>query len=185
MVNGEASRLRQAARFSAMIPAAQIRVEQGRGAKMRVVIAEFKQETNTFVPYLTTMEQFRAWHLWEREEIIPNFRGNNAEVAGFIDVLEEAGIEPVPTIAAMAMSGGPVEQATFEALLGRLLHLDRGGAPLRRRAAGAAWRDGDRRAGRSGRRDHRRRARIDRPGYPPGRVDGPARQSHAQMRRAG
>ena len=34
---------------------------------MRVVIAELKQETNTFVPYLTTMDAFRAWHLWDRE----------------------------------------------------------------------------------------------------------------------
>jgi microcystin degradation protein MlrC len=97
---------------------------------MRVVIAEFKQETNTFVPYLTKMEQFQAWHLWEQEEMIPHFRGNNAEVAGYIEVLEAAGIEPLPTIAAMAMSGGPVEQATFEALLGRLLHLIEAARPF-------------------------------------------------------
>lgn len=88
---------------------------------MRVVIAELKQETNTFVPYLTTLDEFRAWHLWEGDEILANAPGNNWEVTGFLDVLEEAGIEPVPIIATMAMSGGRVEQASFDHLLGRLL----------------------------------------------------------------
>jgi microcystin degradation protein MlrC len=88
---------------------------------VRVVVAELKQETNTFVPYLTTMDEFRAWHLWEGDEILANAPGNNWEVTGFLDVLEEAGIEPVPIIATMAMSGGKVEQATFDHLLGRLL----------------------------------------------------------------
>ena len=61
--------------------------------------------------------------------ILAIFAATTAEVAGFIEVLEEAGIEPVPTIATMAMSGGKVEQATFEALLGRLLHRSRRRAP--------------------------------------------------------
>ncbi|CAN5392188.1 M81 family metallopeptidase [soil metagenome] len=90
---------------------------------MRVVIAELKQETNTFVPYLTTMDAFTAWHLWEGDEILANAPDKNWEVTGFLDVLREHGIEAVPTIATMAMSGGRVEQQTFDALLARLLAL--------------------------------------------------------------
>ncbi len=88
---------------------------------MRVVIAELKQETNTFVPYLTTLAGFEAWHLYEGEEILEIARDTNWEVTGFVDVLTGAGIEIVPTIATMAMSGGKVEQATFDDLLGRLI----------------------------------------------------------------
>ena len=37
---------------------------------MRVAIAELKQETNTFVPSLTTLEDFRIWHLWTGDEVV-------------------------------------------------------------------------------------------------------------------
>src|SRR5690349_17464361 len=83
---------------------------------MRVVIAELKQETNTFVPYPTTLAEFEAWHLYEDDEILAIARDTNWEVTGFVDVLTEAGFEIVPTIATMAMSGGKVEQATFDEL---------------------------------------------------------------------
>jgi microcystin degradation protein MlrC len=73
------------------------------------------------VPYPTTLAEFRAWHLWEREEILVNAPGNNWEVTGFLEVLEEASIEPVPAIATMSISGGRVEQSTFDDLLNRLL----------------------------------------------------------------
>lgn len=96
-------------------------IHHGEVVNVRVVIAELKQETNTFVPYLTTIDDFRAWHLWEGAEILENAPGNNWEVTGFLDVLEEAGFEPWPTIATMAMSGGKVERQTFHLLLDRLL----------------------------------------------------------------
>jgi microcystin degradation protein MlrC len=43
------------------------------------------------------------------------------EVAGFLDVLGEAGIEVVPTLATFAMSGGRVEAATYRTLRDDLL----------------------------------------------------------------
>jgi microcystin degradation protein MlrC len=88
---------------------------------MRVVIAELKQETNTFVPYPTTLAEFEAWHFYQGNEILATARDTNWEVTGFVDVLSKAGIEIVPTIATMAMSGGKVEQATFDELLARLI----------------------------------------------------------------
>lgn len=97
---------------------------------MRVVIAELKQETNTFVPYPTTMDGFKAWHLWEGDEILAHAEGNNWEVTGFLDVLRENGIEPVPTIATMSISGGKVEQQTFDGLLNRLLELIEASRPF-------------------------------------------------------
>jgi microcystin degradation protein MlrC len=88
---------------------------------MRVAIGELKHEANTFVPRLTTLDDFRAWHLWEGEAVIVNSRGTNVEVAGFLDVLEEAGAEVLPTLATFALSGGPLDTATYVTLRDRLL----------------------------------------------------------------
>ena len=88
---------------------------------MRVAVGEFKQESNTFAPGFTTLADFRAWHLWRGRESIDQARGTNTELAGFLDVLDEAGIEPLPTLATFAMSGGPVADAAYAQLRDELL----------------------------------------------------------------
>ncbi|MBA3414353.1 MAG: M81 family metallopeptidase, partial [Chloroflexia bacterium] len=88
---------------------------------MRVAIAELKQETNTFVPRPTTLADFRTWHLWTGDEVVAGSAGTNVEVAGFLDVLGEAGIEPVPILATFAISGGRVEPETYHRLRDDLL----------------------------------------------------------------
>ena len=88
---------------------------------MRVAIAELKQETNTFVPRPTTLADFEAWHLWRGEVLIAESRDTNAEIAGFLDVLDAAGIEAVPILATFAMSGGKVTSETFHTLLDELI----------------------------------------------------------------
>jgi len=88
---------------------------------MRVAIAEFKQETNTFVARPTTMADFETWHYWTGAELIAGSQGTNCEIDGFLKVLGVAGIEPVPILASFAMSGGKVDDATYDRLLGELL----------------------------------------------------------------
>jgi len=88
---------------------------------MRVAIAEFKQETNTFVPRPTTLADFEAWHLWYGQDVITYSADTNVEVAGFLDVLENTGIQIVPILATFAMSGGKVTTETYETLLSQLL----------------------------------------------------------------
>ncbi|MGD9712073.1 MAG: M81 family metallopeptidase [Thermomicrobiales bacterium] len=88
---------------------------------MRVAIAEFKQETNTFVSRPTTLEDFRLWHLWYGTEMLQGLGGTNSEIDGFLQVLEGAGIEPVPILATFAMSGGRVTDEAYGQLLGELL----------------------------------------------------------------
>lgn len=88
---------------------------------MRVAVAELKQETNTFANRPTTLDDFAAWHLWRGDEVLEQARGTNMEVAGFIDVIEPAGIEPVPLIATFAMSGGRVTHDAFTTLRDELL----------------------------------------------------------------
>ncbi len=88
---------------------------------MRVAIAELKQESNTFVSRPTTLADFAAWHHWRDDAVIAGSRDTNCEIAGFLDVLEPAGLTPVPIMATFAMSGGRVTEAAFAALLDELL----------------------------------------------------------------
>ena len=111
---------------------------------MRVAIAELKQETNTFVSRPTTMADFETWHYWTGPDLIAGLQGTNSEIDGFLNVLDAAGIEPVPIIATFAMSGGKVDDATYERLLGELLAGISARRSARRRAARPAWRDGHR-----------------------------------------
>lgn len=89
--------------------------------QVRVAIAELKQETNTFVPRPTTLADFEAWHLWRGDEAIAQARDTNMELAGFLDVLEGAGIVPVPILATFAMSGGKVTTDTYQELRDELV----------------------------------------------------------------
>ncbi len=88
---------------------------------MRVAIAELKQETNTFVPRPTTLADFDAWHHWRGDDLMSGLGETNTEIAGFLDVLGNAGIEPMPIVATFAMSGGKVTTAAYETLLDELL----------------------------------------------------------------
>ncbi|HWC02870.1 MAG TPA: M81 family metallopeptidase [Methylomirabilota bacterium] len=91
---------------------------------MRIALGQFMEESNTFVRQRADLEHFRATQLLYGDEIVPRLRGTRAEIGGFLDVLGPAGVELVPTVAANAVSSGPVTRATFEhvrdALLERL-----------------------------------------------------------------
>jgi microcystin degradation protein MlrC len=91
---------------------------------VRIAIGQFMEESNTFVRQRADLEHFRATQLLYGDEVIARLRGTRAEVGGFLDVLEPAGVEVIPTVAANAVSSGPVTRATFnhvrDALLERL-----------------------------------------------------------------
>lgn len=91
---------------------------------MRIAIGQFMEESNTFVRQRADLDHFRATQLLLGEEIVARLRGTRSEVGGFLDVLGPAGAEIVPTVAANAVSSGPVTRAAFvevrDALLGGL-----------------------------------------------------------------
>ena len=85
----------------------------------RILIAELKQETATFNPARTRYDDF---HIKRGEEMISAYEGTKTELAGAIDVFRSAGsVELVPTLAAAAVSGGPIGSEDLERLLGELL----------------------------------------------------------------
>jgi microcystin degradation protein MlrC len=70
---------------------------------MRIAVGHIIQETNTFSPLLTTLQDFRISH---GNELIVQFKGTSTETGGFLDVLSSAGVEIVPMFGADATTGG-------------------------------------------------------------------------------
>ncbi len=88
---------------------------------MRVAIGALMQESNSFAPRPTTLAAFEAAGIARGEAMVERFAGTNSELGGFLAALGEAGAEPVPLLAAHAISGGPLTRPTYETLLGELL----------------------------------------------------------------
>src|SRR4051812_12166001 len=87
----------------------------------RVLIAELKQETATFNPVRTHADDFR---IYLGNDILSAYRGTQTELAGVFDLFDADGrIEIVPTMAADAVSGGPVATPDLDQLLNRMIEL--------------------------------------------------------------
>jgi microcystin degradation protein MlrC len=82
---------------------------------MRVAVAQIVQETNTFNPVLSTLEDFQKGGLYLGKEILGEMRGIG-EIGGLLAAFEEvqADAEFLPIIRAAAMSGGPMTAETLE-----------------------------------------------------------------------
>jgi len=87
---------------------------------MRIAIAEFKQETNTFVPFTTTLKTFEEQYLHRGADILTAFGKARLEIPGALDAIREAGAEAVPLLATMAMASGTVERKSFDVLMGEI-----------------------------------------------------------------
>ncbi len=87
---------------------------------MRIALGGIYQESHSFSPAPTTLDQFRAGHLLKGDEVVRQLRGINHEVAGALEAA--AGHEIAPLLHASAgASGQPIRRAAYDALLGELL----------------------------------------------------------------
>jgi len=87
---------------------------------MRIAIAEFKQETNTFVPFTTTLKTFEEQYLHRGADMLTAFGKARLEIPGALDAIREAGAQAVPLLATMAMASGTVERKSFDILMGEI-----------------------------------------------------------------
>ena len=88
---------------------------------MRILAAMLKHETNTFSPVPTDLARFRAWGLYEGEEVAPAYRGTNHPLAAYLALAEERGAGIVTPVAAEAMPSGLVQREAYEYLTSRVL----------------------------------------------------------------
>jgi len=87
---------------------------------MRIALAEFKQETNTFVPFTTTLKTFEEQYLHRGAEMLTAFGKARLEIPGALDAIREAGAQAVPLLATMAMASGTVERKSFDMIMGEI-----------------------------------------------------------------
>jgi len=88
---------------------------------MRVLLAEFAHESNSFATPVTGRDRFEQSELVQGDAVIEAHRGKGTVLGGMIEVLEHHGHQPIPVFAASAPPSGPVDAAFFNGLLADLL----------------------------------------------------------------
>jgi microcystin degradation protein MlrC len=87
---------------------------------MRIAVGQIFQESNTFSPMPTTLATFESVYVWRGDELFSAFAGARVEIPAFLAVLQRAGVEAVPLVAANALASGAVTRAAFESLMQEL-----------------------------------------------------------------
>ncbi|MEN3296170.1 MAG: hypothetical protein V7642_5423 [Burkholderiales bacterium] len=84
---------------------------------MRLLLAMFKHETNTFSPVPTPFERFfrrSSGVLCAGVQAVDTYRRTGSGLGGFIDVAEQLGAQIVLPVAAEAWPSGPVEEEAYQ-----------------------------------------------------------------------
>ena len=98
---------------------------------MRIGIAGFLHESNTFAPAKTTLLHFEEAFLHRGDALVPVWRDAHHELGGFIaGCAAEPGVEMVPLLAAMATPFGPVTRDAYETILEELVAALANAGPL-------------------------------------------------------
>jgi len=87
----------------------------------RVMIGGMMHETNTFNPFLTSLDNFKRKELLYNDEIIVKRQNTNTELGGFIKFLENQKIDIVPSVFGSALPSGPVTSQAFDTILSAML----------------------------------------------------------------
>ncbi|HYF81462.1 MAG TPA: M81 family metallopeptidase [Clostridia bacterium] len=97
---------------------------------MKIVICEFNQETNSFNPITTTMDDYKRGGIFEGEEMRTELEGRPCAVAGMFRAIKEAKAEAIPAYSMYAQSGGPVEQEILDKFIEKTVAVIRKSAPV-------------------------------------------------------
>ncbi|MCB9688010.1 MAG: M81 family metallopeptidase [Alphaproteobacteria bacterium] len=101
--------------------------------RKRVAFGRINQESNSFSPVRSTVDDFRKTHLIQGPELLARCsRGgtevekwlDDAELSGFVRAVEEVGrgrVEAVPLLSAWAIPGGPLTVDALHELIDRML----------------------------------------------------------------
>ena len=88
----------------------------------RILIVEFRQETNTFNPVVMTKEMFNGGKGFEGEEIFQTRLSTRTAICGAVAAFREVGATVIPTVfvSATASSGGRVADDVLEFVMERV-----------------------------------------------------------------
>ena len=90
----------------------------------RILVALLRQESHSFVPGATTLADFELNGIVTGAEVLK--RVGNREVDGYLDAADDLGVHLVPLLDVRAQSGPPLDDATFEHLVGEVCNGIRG-----------------------------------------------------------
>src|SRR5262249_59108701 len=88
---------------------------------MRIAIAGFMHESNTFNPLRTGRAAFSAQCLAFGPGWLDEWRSAHHEVGGFLEAAAVERFEPVPLVMAWATPSGPVTNDVFDEVTGYLI----------------------------------------------------------------
>ncbi|MEX2298150.1 MAG: M81 family metallopeptidase, partial [Dongiaceae bacterium] len=92
---------------------------------VRIAVAGFHHETNTFAPTRARYEDFVVADAWpgltRGDALFDTVRGANLPVAGFIEAAEAAGHSIVPLLWCAASPSAAVEEAAYETVVAEIL----------------------------------------------------------------
>ena len=91
---------------------------------MKILVAGFHHETNTFAPSRATYDMFvhgDGWPAMKRGSDVLSLRSANVPIAGFLAAMEAAGHELVPVLWAAANPSGPVTEEAFERIASEIV----------------------------------------------------------------
>jgi microcystin degradation protein MlrC len=88
---------------------------------MRIAVAGFLHESNTFNPLRTDRAAFAAQSLMFGTEMLGEWRAAHHEVGGFLESADLLGFEPVPLLMAFATPSGQVVDSVLEEVTDRLI----------------------------------------------------------------
>jgi microcystin degradation protein MlrC len=87
---------------------------------MKIAIGSLMQETNTLVPFKTTVATFESFYLHRGVEMLQGYGAARVEVPAMIAGLRAAGAEIAPLIGGYAGASGTVTREAFDALVGEM-----------------------------------------------------------------
>ena len=85
---------------------------------MRIALAGFMHESNTFAETPTALRHFQEANLHYGEEVISVWEDAHHEMGGFIAGAEAQGFDRVPILMGWATPSGPVTEEAFEKIVG-------------------------------------------------------------------
>ena len=89
---------------------------------MRIALAQIIQESNTFVPFATSIDHFSAQYIRRGEEVFHGLKSTKVELTGMLSSIEAAGGTPIPLLATHGSCGGPLTRECLDFLLNSLVH---------------------------------------------------------------
>lgn len=88
---------------------------------MRLLLAMFKHETNTFSPIVTDLARFEAWGLQWGDDVVKAYADTRMPLAAYMKLARERGAEIVTPVAGEAMPGGKVTRDAYEKVVAAIL----------------------------------------------------------------